>query len=234
MRGFHIVITSVIVGTASIVTAQTTETATQVPAAAASGSLKPLEIKLPKPVFVGTPKNIKVENLEVGGKSRDAFLAPADAVNLALKKEVTSSDNEPVIGELEQITDGNKEAADGNYVELGPGRQWVQIDLGQVCEISAVVIWHFHQQARVYHDVVVQSADDPDFIKNVQTIFNNDHDNTAQLGIGKDKAYVETNEGRLIDAKGVKGRYIRLVSKGNTSNEMNHYIEVEVYGRAAK
>ena len=29
----------------------------------------------------------------------------------------------------------------------------------------------------------------------------------------------------------VKGRYVRLYSNGNTSNDTNHYIEVEVYGR---
>lgn len=209
--------------------AQTTQTAT-----AASGDLKPLAIKLPKPIFVGTPKNIKVENLEAGGKPREAFMAPPDVTNLALNKEVTASDPEPVIGELELITDGNKEAADGNFVEFGSGKQWVQVDLGQVSEMFAIVVWHYHQQARVYHDVIVRIADDPDFIKNVQTIYNNDHDNSSQLGVGTDKSYIETNEGRLIDAKGAKGRYVRLYSRGNTSNEMNHYIEVEVYGRAAK
>jgi hypothetical protein len=54
------------------------------------------------------------------------------------------------------------------------------------------------------------------------------------MGIGKDYAYVEINEGRLIDAKASKGRYVRLWSNGNTTNRMNHYIEVEVFGKAAK
>lgn len=223
---------AVLVGAAGASYSQTTSTAAQ--GGGAAGDLKPLELKLPKPVFVGTPKNIKVDNLEVQAKTRDPFMAPADVTNLALKKDVTSSDNEPVIGELEQLTDGNKEAAEGNYMELGPGKQWVQIDLGQNSEIYAIVLWHFHQQARVYHDVVVQSAEDADFIKNVQTIFNNDYDNSSQLGVGKDKSYIETNEGKLIDAKGTKGRYVRFYSKGNTSNDMNHYIEAEVYGRPAK
>jgi hypothetical protein len=46
--------------------------------------------------------------------------------------------------------------------------------------------------------------------------------------------YVETHEGKLIDAKGITGRYVRLHSRGNTDNEFNHYIEVEVYGKAVK
>jgi hypothetical protein len=28
----------------------------------------------------------------------------------------------------------------------------------------------------------------------------------------------------------VKGRYVRLYSNGNTTNDLNHYVEVEVHG----
>jgi hypothetical protein len=77
-------------------------------------------------------------------------------------------------------------------------------------------------------------SDDADFITGVQTVFNNDHDNSSGLGIGRDKEYIETNEGRLIDPRGVKARYIRLYSNGNTSNDMNHYVEVEIYGMKEK
>jgi hypothetical protein len=34
----------------------------------------------------------------------------------------------------------------------------------------------------------------------------------------------------LINPNGVKGRYVRLYSSGNTTNDLNHYFEVEVYG----
>ena len=140
---------------------------------------------------------------------------------------------ETEIGETELITDGDKEAPEGSFVEFGPGRQHVQIDLVEQHEIYAIVIWHYHAQARVYRDVVVKVADEPDFIMDVKTVFNNDHDNSSGLGVGKDKEYIETNEGKLIDAKGAKARYVRLYSDGNTSNDMNHYIEVEVYGKPA-
>jgi hypothetical protein len=194
-----------------------------------------LKLQLPKPMFVGTPRNIKTPNLEVvTGKPRAPFFVAKGTKLLSLKKAVTSSDMQPVIGELNFITDGEKAGEDGYFVELGPGKQWVQIDLGASSTIAAVLVWHYHSQARVYRDVVVQIADDKDFLKGVTTIYNNDHDNTSGLGIGKDKEYIETNEGRLIDAKGAKGRYVRLYSSGNTSNDMNHYVEVEVYGSPAK
>jgi hypothetical protein len=95
------------------------------------------------------------------------------------------------------------------------------------------MIWHYHSQSRAYLDVVVQVSDDPKFEKGVTTLFNADYRNELGLGAGKDLAYKETNEGKLIDAKGVKGRYVRLYSKGNTTNKLNHYIEVEVFGKPA-
>jgi hypothetical protein len=195
----------------------------------------PLAVELPKPLFVGTPRPVQLPNLEKPrvGKRPD-LMVPAGTVLLSRDKAVTSSDAFPVIGELAFITDGDKEGADGTFVELGPRTQWVQIDLEAPAAIAAIVVWHFHAQARVYHDVVVQVADDDAFTKNVRTIYNNDHDNSSSLGAGKDLAYVETNEGRLIDAKGAVARYVRLTSNGNTTDELNHYVEVEVFGTPAK
>ncbi|MHC4325566.1 MAG: hypothetical protein ACYSUX_14970 [Planctomycetota bacterium] len=197
--------------------------------------LSPLEIKLPHAVFKDTPLNTRVKNLEKPlGKPRPPFLAPAGTTNIALGKPVTSSDQEPIIGEIEMITDGDKEAADGSYIELGPSVQRITIDLEAMHEIYAIAIWHYHKQPYVYFDVVVQVADDMDFITNVKTVFNNDIDNSAGLGIGSQKHYTETNEGKLIGTRGAKARYVRLYSNGNSINDLNHYIEVEVYGRSVK
>ena len=198
----------------------------------APAGMVPIDIKLPKPMFVGTPQSTSVPNLEKPlGKPRAPFLAPAGVTNVALGKPVASSDEEPIIGDIEMITDGDMEAADGSYVELGPFAQDVTVDLEALHEIYAIIVWHYHKQARVYFDVVVQVADDPDFITNVITLFNNDIDNSAGIGVGEDKHYTETNEGKLIDTKGVKARYVRLYSNGNTGNDLNHYIEVAVYGK---
>jgi hypothetical protein len=87
--------------------------------------------------------------------------------------------------------------------------------------------------------VVVQVSDDPKFAKGVKTIFNNDFDNTCGLGKGKNLEYVEDYRGKLMDAKDAKGRpargrYVRLYSNGSTADDMNRYIEVEVYGKPVK
>ena len=192
-----------------------------------------LKLTLPKPMFVGTPTNLKSANLEaVTGKPRPPFYVPKGTALLSLKKPVTSSDMQPVIGELDMVTDGEKSGGDGYFIELGPGPQWVQIDLGASRPLSAILAWHYHSQARVYRDVIVQVSDDPKFKTGVTTVFNNDHDNTSKLGAGKEKEYIEVAEGKLFDPKGAKGRYVRLSSNGNTTNDLNHYVEVEVYGLA--
>ena len=90
--------------------------------------LEPINIELPEAMFVGTPTNLSVPNLEKPlGKPRPPFLAPKGTTNLALGKSVSSTDEFPIIGELEMITDGEKNADDGYFVELGPFTQHVTI-----------------------------------------------------------------------------------------------------------
>jgi len=193
-----------------------------------------LKTQLPAPLFVGTPVPLNVPNLEPPMKGRRPdFMVPAGTINLARNKKVTASDNSPDVGTLDMIVDGDKDGNEGSWVELGPGKQWVQIDLARKANIYAVLIWHFHSQARVYRDVVVQVSDDPTFKTGVNTIFNSDFSNDLGLGAGKNLSYIETYQGKLIDAKGAEGRYVRLYSNGNTANKLNHYIEVEVWGKPA-
>ena len=193
-----------------------------------------LKTQLPPPLFVGTPVPLNVLNLEppTRGKRPD-FLVPPGTINIAKGKKVTGSDSNPDVGTLDMLVDGDKDGNEGSWVELGPGKQWVQIDLARNANIYAILIWHFHSQARVYRDVVVQVSDDPTFRSGVATVFNSDFHNDLGLGAGKDLNYIETYQGKLIDAKGVKGRYLRLYSNGNTANKLNHYIEVEVWGKPA-
>ena len=195
-----------------------------------------VKIEFPKPMFIGTPVPAKLPNLEQPDPSKiiKSFMAPAGTVNIALNKPVTSSDPAPIIGELELVTDGDADGSDGCFVELAPGPQWVQIDLEESTTLNKIAMWHYHKQAQAYVAVVVQASDDAEFKTGVTTLFNSDIDNVHGFGAGKDPAYIETNHGRVIDAKGTKSRYIRLYSNGNTSNEMNHYCEVQVFGVPGK
>lgn len=203
--------------------------------AAPTGDLEPIKIELPEPFFGGTPVDYWSANLEPEDyKDRPPYLAPKGTVVVSKGKPVTSSQKEPLLGELKQITDGDKDYAKTSLVELGSGVQWVQIDLGAEYTIYAILVWHFHEGKRVYFDIVAKVGNDPEFKEGAVTVYNNDIDNSAGLGVGKDKEYIENNKGRLITTpNGVKGRYVRLYSNGNTANEMNHYVEVEVFGKPA-
>jgi hypothetical protein len=202
--------------------------------ASAAEAMAPLKLTFPPPVLSGTPVQANLPNLEAPNAKAVEVLVPADVTNLAKGKKATLSDAFPVIGDATLLTDGDKESEEGYFVELDRGLQWAQIDLGAPSELHAIAVWHFHSQARAYLDVIVQASNDPEFKTGVTTLFNNDHDNTAKLGAGKDPAYIEKNTGRLIPARQTVARYVRLYSAGNTANELNHYCEVEVYGRPAK
>jgi hypothetical protein len=193
----------------------------------------PLPVVLPKPNFAGTPSEAPAGlNVEKPlGKPRPIPLVPRGTVNLALRKKVTSA-QPPFDGSLELVTDGDKEAREGGAVELKTRLQWVQIDLGAPGKLHYLLVWHYHRDPIVVHKVIAQVSNDPKFIEGVTTLFNNDQDNTAGMGIGRDREFWETSEGKLIDARGITARYVRFYSKGSTYRDpLNRYTEIEVWGQ---
>lgn len=194
-----------------------------------------IKIELPQPYFGGTPLDYFGPNLEKPNyKPRPPFMTPKGTTNVAKGKVVTSSDPDPEFGSLAFLVDGDKDYRKKSLLALAAGHQWIQIDLGASHELYAFALWHFHEGERVYFDVAVQVASDAGFAKDTQFVFNNDHDNSAGLGVGADKEYIEDYRGKFVDMKGVTGRYVRLYTKGNTSDDLNHYVEVEVFGKPSE
>ena len=223
-------------------------------AAPASGSSAPAAAKLPpgetealpidlnwypKAQFVGTPVPTgNIPNMEKPDpdavKKRD-YTVPKGTTNVAKGKKVTTNDPAPpIIGSLDLVTDGDADGSDGCYVELSPGAQWIQVDLGADYNIWKILLWHFHKNTAVYFGTVVQASSDPEFKKDVVTLYNNDSENKCAQGKGTDMNYIETNHGRFVEGKGTKARYVRCWSAGNSANEMNHYVELMVFGSPAK
>jgi hypothetical protein len=205
-------------------------------ARSAAADLVPLELKLPTPAFVGTPREIQTNSYTkpYSDKLRPAFMVPSGLKNVASGAKLSSSDTNATPESLAKIIDGDKEPSDQSIIFLRRGTQYVQMDLGSPYEIFAVVIWHAHNTAKVYHDVIVQTADDAGFATNARIIFNNDQDNSSKLGVGTEREYFETHQGKLIDAKGAKAQFIRFYTRGSTEGALNEYTEIEVYGRAVK
>jgi len=194
-----------------------------------------IKFELPPPHSSGTPKEIKSENLEKDpgpGKLRPPIMVVPEFTKTPTTEntKVTTSE-EAVTGDNDYVVDGDKTPDATSMLQLPGGLQWVQLDLGAEHTIAAVCVWHDQGDERVYKDVIVQISNDASFASGVTTIFNNDHDNTAKLGKGKDKEYRERNDGRPMDAKLTKGRYVRCYSSGSTSEPVNNYIEIEVFGK---
>jgi hypothetical protein len=207
-------------------------------ATAGAGGLVPLNLDLPHAAFIGTPPNDLQTNSYTEpydpNKHRPPMLVPPGLKNIARGSKITCSDTNVPADTLAKLTDEDKEAYDESVIFLRKGTQYVQMDLVSPHEVFAIVIWHAHNMLKVYHSVMVQAADDPAFKQQVHTLFNNDQENRSGLGVGTDREYFETREGKLIDAKGIKARYLRFYSHGSTNGAMNEYTEIEVYGRPAK
>ena len=86
----------------------------------------------------------------------------------------------------------------------------------------------------VTFDMIVRLSNDESFQKGVSTVFNNDHDNSSGLGAGTDKEYWEVHEGKLIAVESLPARFVRIHSNRNTSDNNNHYLEIDVYGVPVK
>ena len=198
-----------------------------------------IRFELPPPHSSGTPKEIKSANLEPDrgpGKLRPPIMVePEYTKKLTNEDTKVTTSEEAATGENEFVVDGDKTPDATAMLQLPGGVQWVQLDLGAEHEISAVCVWHDQGDERVYKDVIMQISNDKNFKEGVTTIFNNDHDDSAKLGKGKDKEYRERNDGRPVSAmvndKPTKGRYVRCYSNGSSSEPVNNYIEIEVFGK---
>jgi hypothetical protein len=195
----------------------------------------PLLLELPAPAFTSLPKDLPLgPDVEpFPNQPRASLMVPPGLSNVAPRAILSTSDKNATADDLPKITDGDKGTSEQSIVLLRKGTQWVQMDFGSPQEIFAVAIWHAHNAPKIYHDVIVQIGDDAEFVKNFRTIFNNDKDNSSGRGTGKDREYLETYEGKLVNAQGAKGRYLRFYSKGSTESALNEYTEIEVYGRPA-
>ncbi len=204
-------------------------------ASAFAADTMPLTLALPEKTLKGTPEDLPSgPNVEpLTEDAPEPTQVPKGVVNVAAGRPVTTSVS-PYLGDAKCITDGKKEAVDDDAAEFRKGTQWVQVDLGQSHEIHALAVWYDHRYIQVIHDVILQVSDDPEFKTGVTTLYNNDTDNSSGLGVGTDREYFERRFGRVVPAKGVKGRYVRSYSRGSNQSGLNAWQEIEVYALPAK
>ena len=147
----------------------------------------PLKYEIPKAMFLGTPKNIKAR------RNSGALLGKGPrAVDDSRRLHEPRGEEESHVQRLQSnhwrvVADHRRRQGRRRrqLCRTRTGKQWVQIDLEQPADLSAVVVWHYHAEGRVYHSVVVQISDDPEFEKDVKTVFNNDFANAPGFGAGR-------------------------------------------------
>jgi Na+-translocating ferredoxin:NAD+ oxidoreductase RnfG subunit len=151
-------------------------------------------------------------------------LVPPGVTNLARGRPVVPpSDEEPIIGEWRQLTDGCKTSDDWECVEPMPDQAWVQIDLGQTRAVYGVAAWHMHKNPRGRNKVVVQVSDDPLFAEYPSVPFGDEPEPASG------EAWpARSHAGRAV---GQRGRYVRVWSWEGAVREPVRIVEVEVYGR---
>jgi Na+-transporting NADH:ubiquinone oxidoreductase subunit NqrC len=182
----------------------------------------------------GYPKHVvKPPNLRDEVK-RPAFMVPPGIRLLSIGAKVATS-SPPVLGELSQLTDGVKKCGDFDIVEMGKGPQWAQVDLGAEHPVFGICVWHSYRNAIIYNDVIVQISSD-NFESDVRTVFNNDWDNSAGFGAGKDTSYYARWWGELIDTRGERlegttARWVRVYTAGGAGGEETRFVEIAVYGK---
>jgi len=202
---------------------------------ARAADLVPLPLELPKPAFTGTPKDMQLSDFTDPfpdpKKPRPAFLAPAGVTNVARGAKVTSSDTKASADTLAKLVDGEKEGENDHIALLRKGTQWTQVELPDEKEIYAIVIWNGHNEKKVYHDFIVQLSSDAAFSSAVITVYNNDRDGSSGQGIGTDREFFESWEGRLIPVGGKKAKYVRYYTKGSTEGALNERTEIEIYAK---
>ena len=156
----------------------------------------------------------------------EASLLAEPTINLAPASIISSSTS---FSGIAYITD-TQTSSTNRAAKAGPGLQWVQLDLGAVYELNTIKLWHYYGDGRSYRDVVVQLSNDPTFSSGVVTVFNNDTDGSAGLGVGIDSEYKESSFGKILSFNPVNARYARFYTNGSSATGWNHYVEIEVYG----
>lgn len=93
----------------------------------------------------------------------------------------------------------------------------ITLDLGHVCSISEIKVWHYFADSRIYYNSMVEASVDG---ISWTTIFDSSVSGT----------YTETSAGKTHTFAPLEARYIRDGIKGSNKNTSNHWVELEVWG----
>lgn len=189
-------------------------------------------------------KQITVADLAIYGEK-------AGAENIAKDSDVTAKwtkdDTDATKGgdrPMSMVVDGNKTDTNGNYGEFGADNKaessYMQIDLGEVCDVDTLNLYRYWNGNRVYDpSVILVAEEEADFKDGTATVvYNADKEkihglNEAYYKDVKDETYEETAQGKSWNLpENTKARFVRVYMHGTSNNQgnTNHIVEMEVIG----
>jgi prepilin-type N-terminal cleavage/methylation domain-containing protein len=102
------------------------------------------------------------------------------------------------------------------YHDTGTGLQSVTVDLGSTQNVSAVKVWHYYADARIYNATKTEVSTDN---VNWTTVFD-----SAASG-----TYAESATGKTTSFSTRPVRYIRDWLNGSNVNPSDHWVEIQAY-----
>ena len=166
-----------------------------------------------------------------------ALNLPAGQIKAVFTADGTDAKVTSVTGNMARpltwMVDGSK--ADYSEFSLDqpePVSSYLQLDLGDIYNLTEVKGYYYYEDGRKYTNVVVLVAETEDFA-DYTVVYNGDPDNVHGLNLEGGVAVEgnETAQGRSYPVNNVEARYVRIYMYGSTANhKQNHILEVEVFG----
>ena len=141
--------------------------------------------------------------------------------------------NKIVDGRYNNFNDFSKIGEEG---ENPTSSSYIQIDLGEVNEITSFKLFRYWHDKRKFYATVIVVSEDPDFEEKT-ILYNSDTENKHGLEVGTDTIYNEQESGKEFIVKDdqdnpttIKARYVRVYMYGSTSNTANYIVELQIWG----
>lgn len=190
-------------------------------------------------------KQITVADLAIYGEKAGVENIATDS-SVKVEAKWTKDDTDAAKGgdrPMSMVVDGNKADTNGNYGEFGADDKaessYMQIDLGEVCDVDTLNLYRYWNQNRVYDPSVILVAEkEADFKDGTATVvYNADKEKIHGLNDKyytevKDETYEETAQGKSWNLpENTKARFVRVYMHGvKNGGDTNHIVEMEVIG----
>ena len=190
-------------------------------------------------------KQITVADLAIYGEKAGVENIATDS-SVKVEAKWTKDDTDAAKGgdrPMSMVVDGNKADTNGNYGEFGADDKaessYMQIDLGEVCDVDTLNLYRYWNQNRVYDPSVILVAEkEADFKDGTATVvYNADKEKIHGLNDKyytevKDETYEETAQGKSWNlTENTKASFVRVYMHGvKNGGDTNHIVEMEVIG----